>query len=153
MEKIVYSMTVLNPIRFPDEIEIQIHPLDPKTDQRTGGEIFICEERRSWEWIRSSYPISTPSYFDEVEGYLKQGLRANLVRGDHPVTVADGEESMHTIETGDKVTFEGEEGIWDVIMAGDDQPSVRLVKDGNMGDSPMVERSKLTLVIKGKRVR
>jgi hypothetical protein len=88
MEKSVYSMVVLNPINFPDEIEIQYHPLDPATDRPTGG-CYTLTEYRSWEWIRSSWPLANPAYFDECEEYLKQGLRANLARGEHRVTVDD----------------------------------------------------------------
>ena len=81
-------MVVLNPINFPDEIEIQYHPLDPVTQHPTGG-YYTLAQRRSWEWIRNSWPLANPAYFDECEGYLKQGLLANLARGDHSVTVED----------------------------------------------------------------
>jgi len=43
---------------------------------------------RSWDWIRSHYPIQ-PGYLDEVEGYLKNGERANLVRGETVVEMPD----------------------------------------------------------------
>jgi hypothetical protein len=92
MTKTVYSMVVLNPINFPDEIEIQYHPLDPVTEQPTGG-CYSLSEHRSWGWIRNSWPIANPAYFDECEGYLKQGFRANLVRGEHLLTVDDEEQS------------------------------------------------------------
>jgi hypothetical protein len=88
MTKTVYSMTVLTPINFPDEIEISIHGLDPSTQQPT-GENYTYNQRRSWEWIRNSYPLRDLAYFDECEGYLKAGQRANLSRGEHSVTLDD----------------------------------------------------------------
>ena len=88
MKKVLYSMTVLNPISFPDEIEISFHGLDPQTEQPT-GENYTQKERRTWEWIRSAFPLSNMGYFDECEGYLKQGLRANLSRGEHVIYLDD----------------------------------------------------------------
>jgi hypothetical protein len=86
MFKTFYSMAVLNPIDFPEDIEIQYHGLDPQTERPT-GEVVVCSTHRSWEWIRNYWPISNRSYLDECAGYLQQGVRANLARGEHSVEV------------------------------------------------------------------
>jgi len=85
MPKAPHSMTVLNPINFPDEIEIQIHTLDPITQEPTGG-FYPCKQHRSWEWIRKAYTANDPAYFDECEAYLREGLKANLSLSEHAVT-------------------------------------------------------------------
>jgi hypothetical protein len=56
------------------------------------------------------------------------------------------------IEAGDKVTIEGEEGVWDVYSAGTGSPYVRIILGGNAATWKAVHRDKLTLVTKAVRV-
>jgi hypothetical protein len=81
----IYAMTVINPIVFPEDLEIQVVPLSPENDTPLGG-LFSMIPHRSWEWIRSHYPIRS-DYFDEIEGYLKAGQRANLVRAETDIDI------------------------------------------------------------------
>ena len=85
MSKAPSSLTVLNPINFPHDIEIQIHTLDPITQQPTGG-FYPYKQHRSWDWIRKAYTPPDPSYFDECEAFLREGLKANLSLSEHSVT-------------------------------------------------------------------
>lgn len=50
------------------------------------------------------------------------------------------------IGAGDRVTVEGEEGIWEVDMAGNDSPMVRIIQNRNAATWKMIDRAKLTLV-------
>lgn len=52
------------------------------------------------------------------------------------------------VEAGDKVTIEGEQGIWDVDMAGNASPEVRVILNGNAATWRMVHTDKLTVVPK-----
>jgi hypothetical protein len=80
-------MVVINPINFPADLEIQVLPLSNENDTPLGG-LFSMHSHRSWEWIRGHYPV--PVYqFEETEGYLKTGARANLVRGNIIIEVPD----------------------------------------------------------------
>jgi len=47
MEKLVYGMTVLTPVSFPDEIGIEVVELDPQTEQPTG--VVYTLKSRSWD--------------------------------------------------------------------------------------------------------
>jgi hypothetical protein len=71
------SITVPNPINFSNDIDIQIHPLDPITQQPT-GRFYSHKQHRSWEWICNAYRVIDPAYFDECEECLKERLRVNL---------------------------------------------------------------------------
>ncbi len=86
--EIQHSMVVLRPISFPEEIEIRNVRFDPWTGQAT-GECTIEEKHRSWDWIRRTVPLSRPAYFDECEGYLKEGLLTNLVSRERSVLVEE----------------------------------------------------------------
>jgi hypothetical protein len=77
MQTPMNSITGLNPINFPNEIEIQIHTLDPITQEPT-GRFYSHKRYRSWEWICTAYTVTGPAYLDECEKYLKEGLRVNL---------------------------------------------------------------------------
>jgi hypothetical protein len=81
MQMPVDSITVLNPINFPNEIEIQIHTLDPITQEPT-GRFYPHKQHCSWEWICNAYTVTDPAHFDECEEYLKEGIRVNLSHRD-----------------------------------------------------------------------
>jgi hypothetical protein len=87
MQKLVYGMTVVTPIDFPDEIGIDVVEFDPQTERTTG--IVFTLKSRSWEWIKNNYAISKPAYFEECEDYLKDGHKANLVRGEFPIDIQE----------------------------------------------------------------
>ena len=53
------------------------------------------------------------------------------------------------IECGDIVTVNGEDGaIWEVDMAGNASPMVRIIKNRNAATWRMIDRADLTLVAK-----
>jgi hypothetical protein len=53
------------------------------------------------------------------------------------------------IGCGDKVSVNGEDGaIWEVDMAGDSSPVVRIIKNRNAATWRMIDRAELTLVSK-----
>jgi len=54
------------------------------------------------------------------------------------------------IGAGDTVTVEGEDGVWEVDMAGNASPMVRIIKNRDAGTWRMIDRSKLTLVPKSQ---
>lgn len=83
----LYGMTAINPIHFPDELEIRVLPLSPDDDRWLGGS-FSMKPYRSWEWVRLHHPV--PGYqFDETEAHLRNGECANLAKGLVPMEVAD----------------------------------------------------------------
>jgi Fic family protein len=91
MEKLVrrelYAMIVINPISFPDDLEIRVVPLSRENEMPIGGSLTM-REHRSWEWVRNHYPVRA-DYLEEVEGYLKAGQAANLVRGETVVNIPE----------------------------------------------------------------
>lgn len=83
----LYGMTAINPINFPDEVEIRVLPLSPDNDAWLGGS-FSMKPYRSWGWVRFHYAVSSYQ-FDETEAHLKNGECANLVRGPIVMEVPD----------------------------------------------------------------
>lgn len=90
MRRELYAMIVINPISFPDDLEIRVFPLSRKNDTRLGGFIEMSPHR-SWEWVRNQYPVRE-DYLNEVEGYLKAGELANLICGNIVIDLPDGME-------------------------------------------------------------
>jgi hypothetical protein len=52
------------------------------------------------------------------------------------------------IEAGDKVTIKGEEGMWEVDMAGNASPMVRIIQNHNAATWRMIDKAELVLVSK-----
>jgi hypothetical protein len=53
---------------------------------------------------------------------------------------------VESIQIGDRVTIEGEEGIWDVNMTGEGFPVVRVILEGDPATWEVVHTKKLKLV-------
>ena len=86
----IYAMIVITPISFLEDLQIQVVPLSRDNDAPLGGN-FSLLEHHTWDWVRNQYPVRE-GYVAEVEGYLKAGERANLVRGAAVMEVPDDTE-------------------------------------------------------------
>lgn len=71
----IYAGLVLNPIRFPDELELLIFPLNPKTNEPLGGS-YSSSERHTFESARRRYSIG-----EVEERQLSAGNRLNVLTG------------------------------------------------------------------------
>jgi hypothetical protein len=85
MRREIYGDIVVSPIRFPDELELRVYPLSRKDDRPLVANIPI-NDHHSWEWVRGRFPGAR---LDEVEGLLKAGKAAILLRGVHPVDLPE----------------------------------------------------------------
>lgn len=72
MRASVYGAVVINPVNFPDDLEILIFPL--RSDGSPIGGSFPLTEHRSWEWVCKRYPGAVHS-----ENQLRAGERANVL--------------------------------------------------------------------------
>jgi hypothetical protein len=71
----IYAGLVVNPVKFPDELEVRIFPLRRSDGKALGGS-FPMLPMRSWDWMKEMYPIS-----EEQERTLRAGQGINLLEG------------------------------------------------------------------------
>ena len=71
----IYAGLVVKPVKFPDELEVRIFPLQ-RSDGRALGGSFPMLPMRSWDWIKKIHPIS-----EEQERSLQAGQGINLIEG------------------------------------------------------------------------
>lgn len=50
----IYADVVVNPVSFPDDIEIVLYPLRRSNDTPLGG-VFTMSEHHSWKWVCDHY--------------------------------------------------------------------------------------------------
>lgn len=103
MLQLVYGAVVVNPISFPDELEIQVCPAARK-DNTIHGSMTIVPHR-SWDWIRQHYPIRPESLL-VAEGSLKDGKPFNLPPAEVWVNLPDG------VNWPNRLDFAEREGSW-----------------------------------------
>jgi hypothetical protein len=80
----IYAAIVARPIRFPDELEICIVPLN-KVDGTTLGVTCTMDTIRTWEWICSQYPLT-----QKGEERLRGGESVEVFRGSVATGFPDG---------------------------------------------------------------
>jgi hypothetical protein len=66
---------VIHPLRFPEELEILIFPLDRESDRLLGGS-FPMIQHHTLDWARVQYPLG-----GEDENQLRAGRRVNVFTG------------------------------------------------------------------------
>jgi hypothetical protein len=91
-------MLAVEPIDFPNNLELRVYPHDRETGLGLPG-CYPYSDHKTWEWLRATAPIEAYAWA-ALEQNLREGKCVPLgILGEHEIDLPDGADGPGIVRT------------------------------------------------------